>query len=133
VNLDAEVRARLRHLASFAEVVDSPDFVFGQWVPMEQQSDGVYTMPWFDFSRAGRDLIGAMIVSPEVNWPTWVTTDEAQRLLADPAAVAHATVDQLVALMTALVRGDRFNEGLLARHFETGHLRAIVRRAAQLV
>lgn len=127
-----DVLARLRHLASFAEALGAPDFDFGHWVPSKRRADGVYTMPWFDFSPAALELLRAMPVSPDVNWTEWSQTDEARRLLANPAAVGEATPDQLVALATTIVRGDRFTEGTLPHFHETGHLRAIVRRAAEL-
>jgi hypothetical protein len=81
---------------------------------------------------ASLEFLRALPVTPSVNWTEWVQTDEAKRLLADPAAVAAATPEQLIALSTAIVRGDRFGEGTLAHFYETGHLRAIIRRAAEL-
>ncbi|CAN5711039.1 hypothetical protein BH23CHL7_BH23CHL7_21640 [soil metagenome] len=123
---------QLAKLAPFAEVFDAPDFSFGEWVPSTRQPDGAQTVPWFDFSSAALEFLRAAPVSPEVHWPDWSKTDEARRLLADPAAVADATPDQLVALLTTMIRGDRFSEGTLAHFYETGHLRAIIRRASEL-
>jgi len=37
-----------------------------------------------------------------------------------------------VSLLTTIIRGDRFSEGELAGAYESGMLRAIVRRAAEL-
>ena len=113
--------AQLRELAAFAAVLEAPDFELGHWVPMEQRPDGVYTMPWFEFSAAARELLRAMPVSPQVRWMDWSQTDEAKRLLADPAAVAVATAEQLVALATTIVRGDRFSEGTVA-HLSLIHI-----------
>lgn len=51
---------------------------------------------------------------------------------SDPSTIAVADVDQLAHLLTTLIRGDRFNEGLLASAFDDGTLLAIARRMAVL-
>lgn len=71
-------------------------------------------------------------VSPEVDWPSWIETEEARGLLGDPEAVAEATVEQLQRVLTTVIRQDRFVTGALAEAFETGLLTAILRRVEQL-
>ncbi len=121
----------LRRIAAFGDVFDAPGFEFGQWVPSRRQSNGVYTMPWFEFSAAALEFLAAGRLDPSFNWPEWMESEEGRRL-ADPAGVGEATAAQLVKLWTALIRSDRFTEGSLEGAYESGLLRAFIRRAAEL-
>lgn len=83
------------------------------------------------FSSAAREFLATLVVDPSVDWPAWASTAEAQRL-RDVAAVADATPEQLVKLMTWIVRSDRFVEGSIEGAYESGVLGAIIARAAEL-
>ena len=89
-------------------------------------------MPYFDFSPDGMRVLGAL-PARAFEWPTWVQSNEGQRLTTDRSAVAEATAEQLVKLSTAIVRSDRFTEGSVAGAWESGLILAMARRAAQLV
>jgi Family of unknown function (DUF6508) len=123
---------RLALIAAFAAVFDAPDFSFGKWEPSRPLEDGSFSMPYFVFSSAAREFLAALVVDPSVDWPQWAETYEAKRL-RDPAAVAGATPNQLVKLMTWVVRSDRFVEGSLEGAYESGLLRAIIDRCAMLL
>jgi hypothetical protein len=88
-------------------------------------------MPYFEFSAEALEFLKAAPIEVFA-WPEWMQTDEAQRLLADHAAIAEATDEQLVRVLTALKRGDRFGEGTLANAYQSGLLAAIARRAREL-
>ena len=124
-------RERLRLLGEWADRLAAPDFDFGHWVKSEQRADGAWSMPYFDFSTEALEFLQAAPIEVFA-WPDWMETEEAQRLLADHSAIAEATDDQLVKLMTALVRGDRFGEGTLANSYDSGLLAAIAQRARVL-
>jgi hypothetical protein len=82
-------------------------------------------MPYFEFSdEAPEFLPTAPIVV--IAWPDWMQTDQAQRLPGDHATIAESTDEQLVKLLTALILGDRFGEGTLARAYESGLLAAML-------
>jgi hypothetical protein len=126
----------MRGLAAFLPDFSAPDFSFGEWVSSERREDGVITLGYFDFSPRASDFIQSTydlgLIRPELGWPSWLQTPEARALLNEPEKVASASAEQLSNVLTALVRGDRFNDGLLARAWESGMLLAIVRRAAVL-
>ena len=65
-------------------------------------------------------------------WPEWGGTAEAEALFANHGAIETATTQQLERLITTIVRGDRFNEGLLLENLQNGVMHAIARRAAAL-
>ena len=66
------------------------------------------------------------------DWPTWMETDEAALLRDDHNALANASSEQLQKLLTVIVRQERFVEGSLAEHFESGLIDRIMDRAAVL-
>jgi hypothetical protein len=113
--------------------MESPDFSFGAWAPLHQDPDGAMDMPWYRPSPEAEAFLADLraLVTP-IDWSAWASAPEGQKLIGNPAAVASATVDELGHLVTAYVRGDRFNEGLLAEAFDSGMLTAIARRASVL-
>jgi hypothetical protein len=124
-------REQLRALGEWADRLEAPDFDFGHWVKSEQRADSAWTMPYFAFSAEAIEFLKAAPIEVFA-WPEWLQTDEAHQLLADHTATAQATDEQLVKLLTALTRGDRFGEGTLANACESGLLAAIARRAKVL-
>jgi hypothetical protein len=126
---------RLGQLAAYADVVSAPDFPIGDWAGGDTDADGVIHMPWFDYSEDVlafiRDMSRLGWVHP-FDWSSWASTPAAQRLLREPDAVADATESDLGKILTTVVRGDRFNEGMIADAFRRGIILAVTRRAAVL-
>jgi hypothetical protein len=128
-----DIATRLQGLAAWADTLTprTP----GRWGGGERSADGVITMPYFDYDADASRFISDMYrlgwVQP-FDWGAWAASDDGRALLDDPTAVAKADADDLVRLMTAILRGDRFNEGLIADFWAKGHLAAIARRAEAL-
>lgn len=97
---------------------------------------GVIQMPWYDYQpeidRFVQDMYAAKLVRP-VDWMAWARTPEAQHLISDPTAIAEATQDDLIYLVTTILRGERFSDGEIAGAYERGTLLAIARRAQALL
>ena len=74
----------------------------------------------------------AELVRP-VDWMAWAGTPDAQRLITDPAEIADATHDQLIYLLTTIIRGERFSDGEIAGAYERGTLLAVAERAGALL
>ena len=117
-------------LAPFATTLAAPDFVFGAWHCGESQA------PYFQHSAGADAFVFAAYrgqwVRPEIRWSDFAAGEDYRRMRSDPSTIAVADVDQLSRLPTTLIRGDRFNEGLLASAFGAGTLLAIARRMAAL-
>ncbi|MEX2160536.1 MAG: DUF6508 domain-containing protein [Anaerolineales bacterium] len=66
----------------------------------------------------------------------WLDTDyldyQPGILLADPAAIASATLAQAKAMLTYFVRGERFADGHRAALIENGQLCALLQRLQEL-
>jgi hypothetical protein len=125
----------LRVLAGWADAL-AAGIPTGRWQGGAADAAGVVTMPWFERSeelaRFAFDMSAAGLVQP-VDWMAWTVTPEAQRLIRDPAAVAGAGPDDIVLLVTTIIRGERFSDGQIAGAYERGTLLALARRAQALL
>lgn len=132
-----KMEKRLAGLAAFLPEFERQDFEFGRWEDAEATPDSrTVRMPYYCLSERGIAFYEAMYalewVSPEIDWQEWARTPAGERLLADPSAIAAASIDDLTAIITTCIRRDRFCDGALAGDFEEGRLLAVVRRAAAL-
>jgi hypothetical protein len=126
----------LEALAAFAPLFADPAETFGSWAKLERVEGEPARLPYVELTELAERFLRTCAehgwVRPDIDWPRWSATPEAQRLRDDPSALAAATSDDLAHLLTTLVRGDRFDDGRLLWAFESGLLRRIAERAAQL-
>ena len=57
---------------------------------------------------------------------------EAGRMLEDPALVRRASIDEIKAMLTYCVRGERFSEGHWGAMIEQGHVRRLLERLVEI-
>lgn len=128
----ASLIERLREIAHFADLFRAPGFAFWEWQPMEK-IDGVITLPRFRTSAEADRFVRACYdmgwISPDMDWGKWIDTPEAARLFEEPGAVEEATHDQLSRMLTVMVRQERFAEGSIAGHHQSGLLLRLLQRA----
>ena len=126
----------LKALAAFLPIVTDPAFEPGEVVSPPPGDDGVMQMPFVDYGDAVHAFLEAAYVEgwvlSDFRWPDWAGSEDAARLRDDPAALARATPEQLMRLLTVCIRQDRFVDGALLSAFESGLIRRIVQRAAEL-
>lgn len=93
-------------------------------------------MPWYEYpaeiDRFTSDMYAAKLVR-SIDWMRWAGTPEAQRLLSDLTSIAEASHDDLIYLLTTIIRGERFSDGEIAGAYERGMLLAIAKRAQSLL
>ncbi len=127
--------ASLRILAGWADTFARRGSI-GHWEGGETDAAGVIHLSWFEYSdeinRFVTEMYQAELVRP-VDWMQWSRTPEGQRLIADPAEIAGATQEDLVYLLTTILRGERFSDGEIAAAYERGTLLAIAERAGALL
>jgi hypothetical protein len=131
-----DLRAKLQGLARFAPIFTAPGFKFATWRREPPNESGLLHFPYSETSHEADAFVKAAYDLgwvKQFDWPAWMGTPEAKRLTESPDLVASATHDQLAKLLTAYIRGERFNEGVLNSAFESGLLTAIVRRAEALL
>lgn len=128
-------RKSLQVLAGYAETF-APHGPIGRWQGGEKNGAGAIQMPWYEYQpeveRFEKDMYTANLVRP-VDWMQWAGTPEAQHLISDPAAIAGASHDDLIYLLTTILRGERFSDGEIAGAYERGALFAIAQRAQVLL
>ncbi|MGB6082509.1 MAG: DUF6508 domain-containing protein [Xanthobacteraceae bacterium] len=134
----ADTTAMLQALAAFGPELRAPDATAGKWSDQKGSGtvDDPLTMPYFESSEL---LDRFMNMTYEVgwvqdfDWMEWSREPEAKLLMRDSEVLSDATIEQLINVITTLVRADRFSEGTLARSFESGTLRALAERAQALL
>jgi hypothetical protein len=127
--------ASLRVLAGWADTFAS-GAPAGQWRGGDRDAAGVITMPWYEYggemARFMNEMSEAKFVR-SIDWMAWAETSEGQRLMRQPAAIAHATPDDLIYLLTTIIRGERFSDGEITGAYERGTLLALAERARVLL
>jgi hypothetical protein len=122
-------------LAPFGAVFNDPEVMFGSWAG-GRSADGVINMPYFELSREAEAFVEAAYaahwVRPEIVWSDFAASEDYGALRGCPERIAAADADLLAPLLTTLIRGDRFSEGLLAGAFDDGTLPAVARRMSVL-
>ncbi len=123
-------------LAAFIPALSAPDVSGGEWGGLEPEPDGSRSFPYFSHSDLAKAILHASYASGLVvsfDWAAWCKTDEGQRLTAgDGTALASATPEQLVRVMTAMLRSDRFSDGTLGEFIDGGRMLAVAKRAKEL-
>lgn len=125
----------LEALAKFLPAMEAPDFYAGR-ITADSTQNGVRQMPHAHHAPITIQFHQAAYengwVLRDFDWMEWVSSEEAQSLLASEEAIGRASASQLMKLVTVHVRSERFSEGALLRAFESGLILAIVRRAQGL-
>lgn len=128
-------KASLRVLAGYAETFKSHGPIC-RLQGGETDAAGVIHLGWYEYEpevdRFVEDMYAAKLVRP-VDWMGWSGTPEARRLISEPAAIAGASHDDLIYLLTTILRGERFSDGEIAGAYERGTLLAIAQRAQVLL
>jgi hypothetical protein len=137
VSYGADFLRQLRALARYLPALENPDFHAGAFAPVQKTESGALIMPYVVYSDVVEDFVkaayehGCVLIG--FRWAEWAHATEAQALCHDPSKLARATPERLLRLLTAIIRQDRFCEGVLLHAFETGLMFGIVRRAAAIL
>lgn len=126
----------LKHLAAFLPDLEQPEFSAGEMRGGNEMEPGILRMPYASYSEVVDRFIDYAYkygwVIQDFDWPAWAQSAEAIRLRDEESALECATAEQLIRLLTVLIRQERFSEGSLLTAFESGLMLRIVRRAAAL-
>ena len=125
----------LKSLVPVASLFADPCVRLGSWAGGET-TDGITQFPYYVLSPEAQTFVSAVHagnwVKPEINWSAEAERERYLRLCTAAGAIEAATIDDLVHLLTTLIRGDRFNEGMLANAFEDGVIHRILARSVTL-
>ena len=94
---------------------------FGEWKGGEKSPNGSIAMPWCMFAPIVQKFLDAVYAIPIIIRFDWVEWDEGQKIASD-VDFEFDTLDivKKCKLITAIVRGNRFCEGVLVSVFESG-------------
>lgn len=127
----------LGSIASFLDRLLDPEFVAGEWHVSETSHEGITVMPYATLSGVALDFVNAAYetgwVDSSFDWSEWARTAEASELQKNTDAIAAADAQQLLKLLTLLIRRDKYEEGSLLSDFECGLILNIVKRADALL
>jgi hypothetical protein len=128
---------RLQAMTCYLPALEDPDFSPGEVHSGKKTESGSFIMPYVVLGDVAEAFVTSAYdrgwVLPGFHWVSWCWSDDAQALCNDPSALARAKPMQLLYLITALIRQDRFSEGALLNAFRGGLILGIVRRAAAIV
>lgn len=139
VQQKADLVDRLRGIVAFLPPFQALGFKFGCWTPAAPipGKPNVCHKGYFTLSDVADSFFDAVHepgwVTAGFDWEEWSLTPEAERLRHDPQALASATAEDLARLITVCIRSDRFAQGALNSHFESGLLPRILQRAERVV
>ncbi len=101
---------------------------FGEWSRGSSGNEGAFQMPWCTPAPVVERFLKVIYGIPIVISFDWGSWDEGRRMVGDDD-FDYDSVDLLTKckLITAIVRNDRFCEGLLVSAFESGLMLKILR------
>ena len=101
-----------------------------KWHGGDKDQNGVITMPWPEYQSVVKEFF--RVASSEF----WTDYDylsaSAGQTLDDEDAVKTADLDQIKAMLTFCVRGERFCTGHWNAVIENGYIRRVLERLAEL-
>lgn len=117
-------------LAAFAEVLDRPGFLLGEWRSPKHE-DGSVQFPFYEFAEEAEAFIDTLwrtdwIIQTGWSYVNWMGTPEAASLRDDPKKLAKASPLQVARLLTTILQRERTSEGHIASAWESGLLRRVV-------
>lgn len=101
-----------------------------KWGGGEKNLKGAYVIPWPVYDEVVREFFEA--ASQECWCDFDYVPDQAGQLLLSEHGVRNATLDQIKTMLTYGVRGERFDDGHWAAMIESGHVRRLLERLAEL-
>src|SRR6201989_3679310 len=113
-------------LLEFLPRFEQPGRVFASWSETWKNADGSISLP---FPEYGEDVQDFFRLVAQHGWLDYgYKPEEAARMLADGELVGRADVEQLKAMLTYCLRGERFCEGFWETLLHGGQIAALLRR-----
>jgi hypothetical protein len=127
----------LQEMTYYLSYLEDPDFSPGEIRPGQKTESGSNILPYVVLGAVAEAFITTAYdrgwILRGFDWVSWGRSEDAQALCSDPSVLARAEPMQLLYLITALCRQDRFSEGTLLGAFKSHLILGIVRRAAAIV
>lgn len=119
--------SNLQAVLEFLPLFEQPGFSAGEW------STQAGSLPYFSYTTEVLDFIRALSGNGFIQPFVWMNWREGEQLVEHPSLLRKANLVTLRKLLTAHVRADRFSEGHLAAMVESGQIRTILERLAEII
>jgi hypothetical protein len=118
-------------LLRFLPLFENPDRAYVKgWGGGDTTSDGTITVPYPVYCD---DVLEFYTLAGQTHWSDFeYDPREAWAMLNDDEVIAKASLEEIRAMLTYCVRGERFADGHWAHMLESGRIVAILRRLAAL-
>ena len=123
-------RAHIDELLRFLPVLGSPGpRTEATWHVPGRDAEGVLAMPYPTYPPALEEFFS--LAGQECWCDFKYVPEEAGKMIRDDAVIASASLDQIKAMLTFCVRGERFCDGHWGAMVNEGRIGAILRRLQQ--
>jgi len=118
-------------LVAYLPRLYAPGFVpVKQWHGGERGPDGAIQMPWPEYDPLVEEFTRAAAAEC---WRDYgYHPEEAHRMFADEDFLKTAALPQVKTMLTYFVRGERFSDGHWGAMIESGQIRRLLERLAEL-
>ena len=100
------------------------------WGGGEKMEDGAIVMPWPEYDDVVDEFMDC--IRRDCWYDYGYVPEDAEKLIESEEAIKAATLPQIRAMLTYVLRGERFSDGWWGRMIEGGYVRRILERLAQL-
>lgn len=101
-----------------------------RWPESKEDDDGVLVLFAPEYNETVKAFMDTIVNSG--CWMGSYDPEEATSMLGDEAAVRNASLAEVRQMLTAVVRGERFSDGWWASVIESGGVRRLLERLAEI-
>ena len=101
------------------------------WVGGGKDKDGVYTLPYPEYNKIVCDFID--LINAQDCWMDYKYISTIKKMdLSEQSDIASASIQEIQALITRFLRGERFCDGFWADMIENGYVRLLLKRLSEI-
>lgn len=124
-------RQDIETLLAYRERLYAPGFTpVRTWRGGERQEDGAMTMLFPAYDPLVDEFVG--LVTSKIGLDTGYSPEQCRARLQQPNGIETASLEEMRALLTFFVRGERFSDGHWGAMIERGYIRRILDRLAAI-
>lgn len=135
-NMPEPSRADLVSFGRFAEAFSEADFSPGVWHPADEIEPGLLAVGWWQPSKIVAEWEHAIydrhVIDPDADYLSEEFGARVREYQREPTRLDDAELDELRAVLTYVVRGERFCDGHIESMFVSGVAQHATRRLAFL-
>ena len=120
----------IRDLLTYLPKLCADGFVPIKRVHSKDQDGEIFAFPWAEYDGVVDEFMNC------IRRDCWLdygyVPEEVQKLIESEEAIRRATLPQIRAMLTYVLRGERFSDGWWGHMIEGGYVRRILERLAEI-